>query len=282
MVNALLGTKKDMTQRFTQDGHRIPVTLIVAGPCPVVQVKKVDRDGYTAIQLGWGEKKIKRTTKPIKGHIRGAKLDKAPRFLREIRISTNGEEANLGQYKVGNVIKVGDVFSPGDLVDVVGTSKGKGFTGAMKRWGFAGGPATHGQSDRARAPGSIGQTSIGRVWPGKKMAGRAGGKRVTLRNLTVMEVDSDNNLLLVKGLVPGVKGGLLVIKKTSKDKRFVPLLAKGEKKIIETEEEKKQRLVREKAAAEQLKEAQEAASAKASVEPLDSKRDKQEVKEENA
>lgn len=294
MINALLGSKQEMTQRFTQDGHRIPVTQIVAGPCPVVQVKTAEGDGYTSIQLGWGEKKIKRTTKPIQGHIKGAKLKKAPRFLKEVRLETEKDTEAHG-LNVGDVVKVGDVFAPGDIVNVTGTSKGKGFTGVMKRWGFAGGPATHGQSDRQRAPGSIGQTNVGRVWPGKKMAGRAGGDRVTMRNLTVMAVDPEANLLLVKGLVPGAKGGLLVIKKTGKGKRFVPLLAKGEKKIIETEEEKKQRLAREAAAAEKLKEAEEKEEAERveakpekkveqveQVEPLDSTRGKQEAEEGNA
>ena len=253
MIQVILGTKKGSFQKFTQDGKSLPVTRIMAGPCSVVQVKTLNKDGYSAIQLGWGEKKLNRTTKPLKGHLKGAKLKLAPRFLREVRLE---KETKL---KKGDTVKVGDVFRPGDIVKVIGTSKGKGFTGVMKRWGFAGGPATHGQSDRARAPGSIGQSATpGRVFPGKKMAGRAGGQRTTIDNLTVMAIDEEKNELLVKGLVPGHRNGLLLIQKISERKKFVPLMAKGERQIRESEEAKKARLGREKGAAERLKEAAEA------------------------
>jgi len=210
MLNAILGKKIDQTQKFTSQGKRIPVTRIQAGPCVVVQMKE------EAIQLGWGERKEKTTKKPILGHIKKAGLKIIPRFLREIGAHQPEISANL---KIGDEIKAGDVFKPGDVVNVIGTSKGKGFAGVVKRWGFAGGPRTHGQSDRERAPGSIGSTTTpGRVLKGKKMAGHMGHQRKTIKNLEVFEVDAKNNLLLVKGLVPGPKNGLLIIKKVSEGK----------------------------------------------------------------
>jgi len=210
MINAILGIKIGQTQRFLNDGQRIPVTAIQAGPCVVTQVKKA------AIQVGIGEKRQKNVKKPVLGHIKKAGLKIAPRFLREIRIA--GEEADTN-LKPGSLIKVGEVFKPGDVVDVTGTSKGKGFSGVVKRWGFAGGPRTHGQSDRERAPGSIGSTTTpGRVLKGKKMAGRKGNQRVTVKNLKIVEIDEEKNLLLVKGLVPGAKRGLLIIRKAKIEK----------------------------------------------------------------
>ncbi|PJE67357.1 50S ribosomal protein L3 [Candidatus Shapirobacteria bacterium CG10_big_fil_rev_8_21_14_0_10_40_9] len=206
MINSILGIKLGQIQKFLSDGQRIPVTEIQAGPCFVVEVKP------GAVQLGFGERKEKKTLKPILGHIKKAGLKVIPRFLREVSANQEEESSNL---KVGDEIKVGDIFKPGDIVDVTGTSKGKGFTGVVKRWGFAGGPRTHGQSDRERAPGSIGSTTTpGRVLKGKKMAGRAGGEKVTIKNLKVIEVNPEKNLLLVKGLVPGAKNGFLMIKKT--------------------------------------------------------------------
>ncbi|MBL7158965.1 50S ribosomal protein L3 [Candidatus Microgenomates bacterium] len=208
MLNAILGEKIKQTQKFTENGQRIPVTFIKAGPCPVVQIKTKDNDGYWAVQLGFGSKQTKRTTKPILEHFKKAGLKKTPRFLREIRINENQE------LKVGEEIKVNDVFKTGDKLIITGISKGKGFAGVMKRWGFSGGPRTHGQSDRQRAPGSIGQgTTPGRVHKGKKMPGRMGGDKVSIKGLKVIEIDEEKNLLIVKGLVPGVKSGLLLIKK---------------------------------------------------------------------
>lgn len=207
MLKAILGEKINQTQRFTEKGKRIPVTLIKAGPCPVVQVKTETDDGYWAVQLGFSEKKSKHTTKPILGHFKKAGLKTTPRFLREIR-------SKIKELKIRDIIKVGDVFKAGDKVAVTGISKGKGFAGVVKRWGFAGGPRTRGQSDRERAPGSIGQhTTPGRVHKGKKMAGRMGGNQVTVKGLKVVEIDKEKNLLLVKGLVPGAKKGLLIVKK---------------------------------------------------------------------
>jgi len=261
MLKAILGTKGEIVQRFTQDGGRIPVTRIKTGPCYVVHIMKQEKNGYDAVQLGWGEKKMTKVSKPLQGHLRGAKLKKAPRFLQEIRLEKPAEEL-----KVGDQIKVADVFQPGDEVKVTGWSKGKGFTGVVKRWGFKGGPRTHGQSDRERAPGSIGQgTTPGRVHKGKKMPGRAGGNKITVKGLTVMAVDEENDELLVKGLIPGARNGFLIITKTGEEKRFTPLMKKGEKKIEETEEQRAERLRREKEAKEALKEAveeKEAAEAK--------------------
>lgn len=207
MISGLLGKKLQMTQGWTKKGKRIPLTLIEAGPCPVVQIKTKDKDGYWAVQLGFSEKRAKNVTKPILNHLKKAGLKKPVRFLREIRIE------DKPQVKVGDIVKVAEVFKAGDKVIVTGQSKGLGFTGVIKRWGFKGGPRTHGQSDRERAPGSIGQgTDPGRVWKGKKMPGRAGNQTITV-NLEVVEVDEKNNLLKVKGAVPGERGGLLVIKK---------------------------------------------------------------------
>lgn len=213
MLKAILGKKIGQTQRFTEEGKRIPVTLIEAGPCPVVWVKNREKDGYLSIQLGFGVRKTKHTTKAIFGHIRGAKLKTAPRFFREIKIS-HQPLATSHQYKVGDVVKVEEILQAGDKIQAAGTSKGKGFAGVVKKWGFKGGPRTHGQSDRERAPGSIGSTTTpGRVYKGKKMAGKMGQDRVTIKGLKVVEVLPEKNLLVVKGLVPGNKDGLLIIQK---------------------------------------------------------------------
>jgi large subunit ribosomal protein L3 len=213
MLNTLLGTKREMSQAFVE-GTRVPVSLIKVGPCIVTQVKKKEKDGYWAVQIGFGEKKIKNITKPLQGHLKGATKDKkAPRFLREVKFE---EEPKLKQ---GNVISVSDVFKKGDLVAVTGISKGKGFQGVVKRWGFAGGPRTHGQSDRLRAPGSIGQgTTPGRVWKGKKMPGRMGGEKITIQNLVVVKVEPDKNEIALSGPVPGNPKGLLIIKKLASGK----------------------------------------------------------------
>lgn len=171
------------------------------------------------------------------------------------RFTQDGKRIPVTQVKIKSVSKL----KPGDLVKVTGWSKGKGFTGVVKRWKFAGGPRTHGQSDRERAPGSIGQhTTPGRVFKGKKMAGRAGGDKVTISGLTVMDVEEEDKLLLIKGLVPGQKNGPLTVKKYGQEKKFVPLMRIGEKEIKETEEEKAERLRKEKEGEEKLKEAAKA------------------------
>lgn len=282
MLKAILGIKGETSQRFTQDGTRIPVTRIKAGPCYVVYIMRKEKNGYDAIQLGWGEKKMTKVSKPLQGHLRGAKLKGAPRFLQEIRL-----EKPTDKLKVGDQIKIADVFQPGDEVKVTGWSKGKGFTGVVKRWGFKGGPRTHGQSDRERAPGSIGQgTDPGRVWKGKKMPGRAGGNKVTVKGLMVVAIDEKNDELLIKGLVPGAINGFLTVTKTGKVKRFVSLLKKGEKKIEETEEQRAERLRREKEAKEALKAIEEEKEVEKpkekKEEKIEEKQAEEPTKEENA
>ena len=189
--------------------RRFPVTWIKVGPCVVTNVKNIEKDGYIAVQLGAGSKKSKSLTKPLQNHLKNVIKDKeAPRYLKEIRVESDTE------LKVGDLIKVGDVLKSGDVVAITGISKGKGFAGVVKRWGFHGGPKTHGQSDRERAPGSIGQrTTPGRVYKGKKMGGRMGSDQVTLKNLSVIDVDEKENTIAVVGAVPGIFGGLLFIKK---------------------------------------------------------------------
>lgn len=197
-----------MGQTFVE-GFRIPVTKIMAGPCVVTQIKKEDHDGYWAVQLGFGTRKIKNITRPLQGHLKGAiKDNKAPRFLSEVRLT---EEPKVN---VGDEIKASDIFKVGDVISISGISKGKGFAGAVKRWHFAGGPKTHGQSDRQRAPGSIGQTTTpGRVYKGKKMAGRMGSDKVTIKNLHIVSIDPDKSEIEVSGPVPGTPGELLKIQK---------------------------------------------------------------------
>jgi large subunit ribosomal protein L3 len=214
-MKGLLGKKLGMTQIFDDQGEVIPVTVIEAGPCYVAQKKTLERDGYIAVQLGFEEIKPSRASKPKLGHL--AKNDLPPlRYLREIRVP---DHSDLSE---GQKLDV-DVFEVGDRVDVIGTSKGRGFAGVVKRHGFGGGPKTHGQSDRLRAPGAISSGSTpGRVYKGLRMAGRMGGSRVTVQNLEVVLVDPERNLLAVKGAVPGAREGLLVIRearKTSVSKR---------------------------------------------------------------
>ena len=207
MFPGIIGKKIGMSQIFQEDGKVEAVTAVEAGPCCVVQVKTEDSEGYNAVQLGFGE--AKRVNSPERGHLK--ELGKY-RYLREFRVDDTGE------ISVGDKVDV-SMLEAGDLVDVTGVSKSKGFAGVVKRHHFAGGPKTHGQSDRHRAPGSIGATtSPGRVFKGTRMAGRMGGEQVTARNLEVFQADPERNLLLVKGAVPGSKNGLLLIKKSSKGK----------------------------------------------------------------
>ncbi|WP_409571246.1 50S ribosomal protein L3 [Kouleothrix sp.] len=208
MIEGLLGRKIGMTQVFSAAGEAIPVTVIEVGPCVVTQVRNKDRDGYEAVQIGFGEAKSKSLTKPEQGHL--AKAGRLVRYLREFRAD------NIAEHEVGQVLTV-DVFQPGQVIDVTGTSKGRGFQGVVKRHNFRGGPKTHGQSDRWRAPGSIGAgTDPGRVWKGTRMAGRMGNRRVTVQNLQVVEVVSDKHILLVKGSVPGAKNSLLMVRRAVK------------------------------------------------------------------
>lgn len=208
MLNGILGRKIGMTQVFSEKGETIPVTVIEAGPCVVTQVRTTERDGYEAVQLGFGDIKPKRVTKPIQGHLKGA--GRLVRFMREMATS------DIASHTVGDVVNA-DIFKVGEKVDIAGTSKGRGFAGVVKRHGFRGGPSTHGQSDRHRAPGSIGSgTTPGRVWKGMRMAGRMGNDRVTVQNLEIVEVDVERHLLLVKGSVPGAKNGLVMVQRAKK------------------------------------------------------------------
>ena len=209
MMKGLIGKKIGMTQIFDEDGLAVPVTLIEAGPCYVTQVRTTQNDGYNAVQLGFEEAKPKRLTGGQLGHLKNNELPPL-RYLREFRVKDP-------EVKAGDKLVVGDIFDVGERVDSIGTSKGKGFQGVVKRYGFRGGPKTHGQSDRLRAPGSIGATTTpGRVFKGKRMPGRMGFERVTVQNLRVEYVDTDRNLLGVRGAIPGAKGGIVMIKEARK------------------------------------------------------------------
>ncbi|MDO4264477.1 MAG: 50S ribosomal protein L3 [Deinococcus sp.] len=199
-MKGILGTKIGMTQIW-KDDRAVPVTVILAGPCPVVQRKTNEVDGYEAVQIGFGDRKEKGLNKPQLGHLKKADISPV-RYLREFRdFSPEGDEVRV------------DMFGEGEKIDVTGTSKGKGFQGVMKRWNFAGGPASHGAKKWHRRPGSIGQRKTpGRVYKGKKMAGHMGDDRVTVQNLEVVEVRPDENLILVKGAVPGANGGLVILR----------------------------------------------------------------------
>lgn len=202
-----------MTQLFAADGSVVPVTVIQAGPCVVVQKKDTAEDGYHALQLGFGNKKGKRVSKAEQGHMKKAGKG-IFQVLGEFRV------AEVSPYQVGQEIKVSDLFKAGELVDVTGTSKGRGFTGVIKRWGFAGFPASRGTHEYFRHGGSIGNRSFpGRVFKGKRMAGHWGNERVTVENLEVVAIRPEENLLLVKGSVPGARQGLLLIRHAVKQSR---------------------------------------------------------------
>ncbi len=203
MALGIVGTKLGMTQVFDAEGKAVPVTVIQAGPCTVTQIKTEETDGYTALQVGYGEVKPKALNKPLLGHLAKSGTG-AVRHLQEYRVE------NPGEYQLGQQIKA-DIFSAGEIVDAIGTSIGRGFAGYQKRHNFKRGPMSHGSKNH-RLPGSVGAgTTPGRVYPGKRMAGRLGGTQVTVRKLTVVRVDAERNLLLIKGAVPGKRGALLNI-----------------------------------------------------------------------
>lgn len=211
MVNGLLGRKLGQTRLFTEEGRWIDVTLLEAGPCTVVQRKTQEHDGYSAVQVGFGNAKDSRCKKPLRGHFAKAGVA-AQRVLREFRVEDSDE------LKPGDEIR-SDIFKAGDRVDVSGTTKGKGFQGVVRRHSFAGGPGTHGSMFH-RAPGSIGQSADpSRVIKGKRLPGHMGDERQTIQNLEVIQVDADKNLLVVRGSVPGAKGGLVVVKHTVKGRK---------------------------------------------------------------
>jgi len=207
MVSGIIGKKIGMTQVFTGEGNLVPVTVVQAGPCTVVQAKTPARDHYSAVQLGFGAQKAQRVSKAMRGHV--AKSSKGPfRVLREFPI---GDE---GALEVGQDVRVGDIFQAGDMVDVTGISKGKGTAGVMKRHHFSGFPGSHGTHEYFRHGGSIGNRSFpGRVFKGKRMSGRMGNERVTVASLQVVEVRADQDLIFIRGAVPGARGGTIVIRK---------------------------------------------------------------------
>jgi large subunit ribosomal protein L3 len=228
MSNTILGKKLGMTQIFDHLGNAVPVTLIQAGPCIVTQIKTDEKEGYSAIQLGFEDKKEKRTTKPALGHL--AKSGTSPkRYLREAPVS------EPGNYELGQVITAG-IFQVGDTVDISGTSKGKGFAGVMKRHGFKGFKATHGTHESKRGPGSIGASADpAKVFKGKKMPGQMGNRKVTVQNLKVVDVREGQNLIAIKGPVPGGKNGFLIIRHAIK--KPIPERAPEPTPEVETTEE---------------------------------------------
>ncbi len=225
MINAILGKKLGMTRIFNENNEVIPVTVIQANPCKVVQVKTKDKDGYNAVQICFGEKKIRNATKPLLGHLRKYNINFLPEIIKEVKVE------NTESIKSGDEVNI-SIFNLNELVDVQGYTKGKGFAGVVKRWGFGGGPRTHGQSDRLRAPGSIGSQRPQRVPKGRKMAGHLGNELVTIKNIQVVKIDQNNNLLFVKGAIPGNKNSIVLIKKTGKilEKKQLEKTAEDKKK----------------------------------------------------
>jgi len=209
-MKGLIGKKVGMTQFYNAEGNVIPVTVIQAGPCVVVQKNESTKDGYNALQVGFGSKKNQRVNKPAQGHM--AKAGKgAFEVLKEFRVD------DVSEYEVGQEIKAADLFKTGDRIDVSGTSKGHGFTGVIKRWSFAGFPGSHGTHEYFRHGGSIGNRSYpGRVRKGKKMAGHWGNEKISVQNLEVVDIRVDDNLMLVKGAVPGAKQGIVVVRRAVK------------------------------------------------------------------
>ncbi len=207
-MNGIIGRKIGMTSIFDEAGRNIACTVVQAGPCVVTQVKTEDSDGYNALQLGFGEAKLKNTPKPMQGHFEKAKTG-PKRKLVEFR------DFDIAEKQLGDLVKVDEIFQEGDYINAIGTSKGKGFQGVVRRHGFGGvGQRTHGQHNRERAPGSIGASSFpSRVFKGMRMAGRMGGKRVKIQNLQIVKILPEQNLVLVKGAIPGHKGSFVILEK---------------------------------------------------------------------
>ena len=213
MIKAILGKKLGMTQVFEEAGIATGVTIIEAGPCIVTQIKTAKRDGYEAAQIGWVDVQERKLSGSERGHLRKRKLPLV-RVLREVPVDGTDD------IQVGRRIDVASLFTAGERVDVIGTSKGEGFAGVVKRHHFAGGPRTHGQSDRLRRPGSIGPGSTpGRVFKGTRMAGRMGNDRVTVQNLRVVSIDAERNLIMIKGAIPGPTNGPVMVRKAIKAKK---------------------------------------------------------------
>ncbi len=209
----LLGKKIGMTSVYSEDGRRIPVTVLSVGPCKVVQVKTPENDGYYALQLGYESVKPNKVNKPLRGHFKRAGVEPFKK-LKEFRIENPDDK-----FEIGQTLSITDVFQEGELVDCTSKTKGKGFQGVVKRHGFGGGPKTHGQSDRWRAPGSIGASSYpSRIVKGLRMAGQMGNKTATVRGLKIIKIMPEDNIILVKGSVAGAKGGYVVVRKSKKNK----------------------------------------------------------------
>lgn len=271
-LNTVIGKKIDQTQAFLENGTRIPMSRIFVGENSITQLKTTEKEGYNAVQVAFGIKRV--TTKPLQGHIKKSGLTTTPRFFKEVKTE------KITDFEAGMSIKVDEVLAAGDIIDVIGISKGKGYAGVVKRHHFKGGPKTHGQSDRHRAPGSIGQsTTPGRVYKGKRMAGRMGNEQVTIKNLLVMDVV--DGTVFVKGLIPGPKGTLVTVVKKGEKKKFVPLYSdKVEEVVIDAavveevgpsiEEQEKLRVEAETAkAAEELAEKEAAQITPAEDAPVD-------------
>ncbi len=271
-MNTLFGKKVQQTQGFLENGSRIPVTVIAASGNVVMGSKTEEKDTYSAIKVGFG--KTKKTTKALIGEMRKAHLDYIPEAIYEVKL---GDSSPV---EIGTMLKVEEIFKPGDIVDVTGMSKGKGFAGGVKRYNFRGGPKTHGQSDRHRAPGSIGSgTTPGRVYKGKRMAGNMGNDTVTIKNLIVIDLDAVSGKLFVKGLVPGILNGIVSVTKVGevKSKNFVPFFKVAEPEAPQetTVEEKPTETV--KPAQESISEAKEEKTEQAVVEASDGQKDLEEV-----
>jgi large subunit ribosomal protein L3 len=286
-LTQIIGKKLDQSQGFLENGKRVPMSRISVNGNVVCQIKTMDTDGYNALQIGFGVRN--KAKKAIAGHIKKAGIETTPRFFREIRVD---ETPN---FELGSLIEVATILEPGDIVNVTGTSKGKGFAGAVKRWNFRGGPRTHGQSNREKAPGSSGSgTTPGRVFKGKRRAGHMGVDTVTVRNLEVLAINGDE--VVIKGLVPGIRGQVVTITRVGKTKKHVGLYKTEEEKAAEAqaeaantveevaetsvEEPKVEEAPAEEAKAEAaVEETVVAASAESSAEPKEEKKS-EEPKEE--
>jgi len=255
IMKFILGKKLGMTQIFNKQGQVVPVTLIEAGPCPVVQVRTKEKDGYSAVQIGFEEIKDKKVKKPQKGHFKKANLENGFRYLREFP---------SGDLKIGDKINV-SIFQEGEIVKVSGISKGKGFQGVVKRHGFSGFPASHGTKHGLRAPGSIGSSFPERVWKGRKMAGRMGSDRITTAGLKIVQIDKENNILAIKGAISGKKGTLLEIVTTKeieavkeeKQEKLVADLKQKEAKAEEKKGDKKQKPAKQEKKEKELEKKEE-------------------------
>ncbi|MEN3013292.1 MAG: 50S ribosomal protein L3 [Endomicrobiia bacterium] len=227
MINAILGRKLGMTRIFNEKNEVVPVTVVDVSSCRIGQVKTVETDGYNAVQLCFGRKKIKNITKPLLGHLLKWGITEPPEVIKEVRVDS------VENIKPSMPVEI-SIFNVNELVDVQGYTKGKGFAGVVKRWGFGGGPRTHGQSDRLRAPGSIGSQRPQRVIKGKKMPGHLGNELVTVKNLKIVKIDKEKNLLFIKGAIPGNKNSVVLIKKTGKIEEEKPVQVSTGKKEVKT------------------------------------------------